>query len=144
MEDLLKWGFVQHRFDPCLFMLRKSDSDFTLVCLYVDDMSVTFTDSEGNSTAYKSFTDQLMKRYRCSQSDDRDVYLGIRIRRTAPGHYSMDQERYTVTLLKKYAQWANGKPIKTSYNATPSSDARRKTPLPRLTVLQRTRRRKRC
>ena len=20
MEDLLKWGFVQHRFDPCLFM----------------------------------------------------------------------------------------------------------------------------
>ena len=129
MEDLLKWGFVQHRFDPCLFMLRKSDSDYTLVCLYVDDMSVTFTNSEGNSNAYKSFTDQLMKRYRCSQSDDRDVYLGIRIRRTAPGHYSMDQERYTVTLLKKYAQWANGKPIKTSYNATPSSDARRKKPL---------------
>ena len=89
MEDLLKWGFIQHRFDPCLFMLRKSDSDYTLVCLYVADMSVTYTNSVGNSTAYDSFMDQLMKRYRCSQSDDRDVYLGIRIRRTAPGHYSM-------------------------------------------------------
>ena len=66
MDDLLKWGFVQHRFDPCLFMLRTSDSDYTLVCLYVDDMSATCTNSEGNKTAYDSFITKLMERYSCS------------------------------------------------------------------------------
>ena len=123
MEDLLRWGFVQHRFDPCLFMYRQSATDYCLVCLYVDDMSMTYK----GEIARQHFLHELNQRYTCSQSDDRDVYLGIRIRRTAPGHYSMDQERYTVTLLKKYGCKIHE--MKTRFRGAPSSDARRKVPL---------------
>ena len=127
-NDLLSWGFVQHRFDPCLFMKRNSETDYCIVALYVDDMSITTTKA-GNQKAYDSLIKSLTARYKCSPADDRNVYLGIRINKTGPGHYSMDQERYVVDLLKKYGFSLPEVNVRKYGNMTPSSVGSRETPL---------------
>ena len=127
-NDLLSWGFVQHRFDPCLFMKRNSETDYCIVALYVDDMSITTTKA-GNQKAYDSLIKSLTARYKCSPADDRNVYLGIRINKTGPGHYSMDQERYVVDLLKKYGFNLPEVNVRKYGNMTPSSVGSRETPL---------------
>lgn len=111
-KNLLGWGFSRSTFDPCLFY-KKKGKDMVYICLYVDDNGCYRTKG---SKIYEDFCKKVNQRYKASISDDKDVYLGMRFRRTAPFHYSIDQERYCVDAMKAYGFWGNTKEAHTPSN----------------------------
>ena len=114
------WGWTRHKHDPCLIMKRISATDYCIICLYVDDTSMYHPKG---SKVFSELLEQVGKKYSYSCRDDADVFLGLRIRRTHPFHYSIDQERFVLDAAQTY-----GFPS-TAYQDTPSSKARRDDPL---------------
>jgi len=69
---LLAGGFIQSKFDPCLFMKWPSPTEFIFFVLHVDDLAVVST-----STAHlQALIDYLSLQYEITHGP-LDVYLGI-------------------------------------------------------------------
>jgi len=97
---LIKWGFVKSPADPCCFLHQTADNDYCILCLFVDDFSITSTRKSTKSR--DKFFKNLNKEYNTSIADDKDVYLGIRCRRLAPHAMFLDQEPYVEDFLHMY------------------------------------------
>ena len=95
-----EWGFKQSTADPCCFFHKTADDDWAVICLFVDDFSITSTRSSTKSRDH--FFQKLKAAYKTSKADDSNVYLNIRCRRLAPHTYFLDQEPYVIDLLHLY------------------------------------------
>ena len=71
------WGFVQSPADPCCFIHQTSNEDYCVLCLFVDDFSITSTKNHTKSRDH--FFNRLNEHYKTSEADDQNVYLGIRV-----------------------------------------------------------------
>ena len=110
-----EWGFQQSIADACMFSHHTSLKDFCILCLFVDDFSITST--RGHTKSRDHFIKQLNKVYKTSRSDDSNVYLGIRCRRLATHQMFLDQELYVTQFLHAYG-FSNTRPV-----STPTSGA---------------------
>ena len=120
-RDLVEqWGWTRHLHDPCLLMKRRSETDYCIICLYVDDTSMYHPKG---SKVFEELLEQVGEKYSYSCRDDADVFLGLRIRRPQDFHYSIDQERFVLDAAETYGF------SRTVYKDTPSSKARRDDPL---------------
>ena len=98
-----KFGWVAHNYDPCLFLRSTSPTDYAIIALYVDDCSITHTAGNGNNKTFEKLKRDVSEaNYGFSMRDDSDIFLGLRIRKTAPYRYSIDQERYILDAAKAY------------------------------------------
>ena len=83
-EGLLKAGFKQSNYDPCLFMKGK-----VLLTLYVDDAAIF--------SPYKDEIDKVIKHlqkdYVLTDEGDLKDYLGVRFEKRADGSIKMHQNR---------------------------------------------------
>ena len=127
-----EWGFEQSPADPCCFIhqTRKQArtakttsnlaSDFCIICLFVDDFSITSTRTSTKSRDH--FFEQLNKKYTTSKADDDNVYLGIRCRRLAPHTMFLDQQPYVEDFLHMYG-FTNCRSVSTPTSGLPLTKA---------------------
>ena len=97
---LLEWGFIQSTADPCMFHHEHSPNDYAVLCLFVDDFSITSTRLSTKSR--DSFFKRLTAKFQTSRADDNNVYVGIRCRQLAKHLRFLDQERYVIDMLHLY------------------------------------------
>ena len=83
-----------------------------LISLYVDDILIAGSDLKEIEKIKKEFT----TRYEMKDLGELAFYLGMRVTRTAE-LISVDQERYTLDVLKKYEDLLRGLENK-NYNRT--------------------------
>ena len=112
---LIKWGFKQSIADPCCFRHEHSPIDFSVLCLFVDDFSITSTRSSTKSR--DMFFDKLTTAFKTSRADDNNVYIGIRCRQLAAHLRLLDQERYVIDMLHLYG-FSNLRPVATPCSGT--------------------------
>ena len=112
---LLKWGFKQSYADPCCFRHNYSPHDYCVLCLFVDDFSITSTRSSTKSR--DMFFKRLTTKFKTSSADDNNVYIGIRCRQLAAHLRFLDQERFVVDLLHLYG-FENLRPVATPCSGT--------------------------
>ena len=89
-------GFKQSILDNCLFIKNAGDDTY-LISLYVDDILIAGSNLAEIEKIKKIFT----ARYEMKDLGDLEFYLGVRVTRTAD-YIAVDQERYTLDVLKKY------------------------------------------
>jgi len=97
---LLKWGFMQSSADPCNFRHETSTNDYAVICLFVDDFSITSTRLSTKSR--DNFFNKLTTAFKTSKADDNNVYIGIRCRQLGKHLRFLDQERYVIDMLHMY------------------------------------------
>ena len=97
---LLEWGFKQSTADPCMFHHEHCSNDYAILCLFVDDFSITSTRLSTKSR--DNFFKRLTATFKTSQADDNNVYVGIRCRQLAKHLRFLDQERYVIDMLHLY------------------------------------------
>ena len=115
---LKKWGFQQSPADPCCFLHQTNKNDYCVLCLFVDDFSITSTRKSTKSR--DMFFDKLSSTYKTSKADDSNVYLGIRCRQLAPHTMYLDQEPYVKDFLHMYG-FINLRPVSTPTSGLPLS-----------------------
>ena len=113
---LKKWGFNQSPADPCCFVHQTDINDYGVICLFVDDFSITSTRTSTKSR--DMFFKNLSEKYKTSKADDSNVYLGIRCRRLAPHVMFLDQEPYVKDFLHMYG-FADLRPVSTPTSGLP-------------------------
>ena len=112
---LLKWGFKQSSADPCNFRHETSTNDYAVICLFVDDFSITST--RLSSKSRDNFFNKLTTAFKTSQADDNNVYIGIRCRQLGEHLRFLDQERYVIDMLHMYG-FSNLRPASTPTSGT--------------------------
>ena len=115
---LMKWGFKQSPADPCCFIHQTNENDYCVLCLFVDDFSITSTRKSTKSR--DMFFKNLRSTYKTSKADDDNVYLGIRCRRLAPHTMFLDQEPYVKDFLHMYG-FTDLRPASTPTSGLPLS-----------------------
>ena len=113
-----EWGFKQSIADPCMFYHNTSKKDYCILCLFVDDFSITST--RGHTKSRDLFLKRLNQIYKTSRSDDSNVYLGIRCRRLGPHKIFLDQELYVIQFLHAYG-FSQVRPASTPTSGAPLS-----------------------
>ena len=92
-------GFKPTRADPCIYIKRKSSTDFVMACIHVDDIGFA-----GTSTALvdKTIVD-LSKLYDLTIQPDMSSYLGMNISRDRPNRTMyVSQPGYLDTILQRF------------------------------------------
>ena len=83
--------FTQHRSENCLYLRSNpKDGSHCLICLYVDDMIVTYT----NKSIFDAFLTKLRATFKIIHSDGLSRTLGFQIERTVDGNIFMHQSKY--------------------------------------------------
>ena len=95
-----QWSFTQSAADPCMFYHYKDKDDYCVLCLFVDDFSITSTRVKTSSR--DTFMKSIKQQFKTSQSDDNNVYLGIRCRRLGPHKMFLDQSLYVKDFVHMY------------------------------------------
>ena len=89
-------GFKQSKNDSCLYMLRVNGK-FVNVVIHVDDFAVFHNDAALCASVYAKLDDRFkMKRGPLT------YFLGMRVCKHMDGSYSLDQEKYTNAILKRF------------------------------------------
>ena len=113
-----KWNFTQSAADPCMFFHYTSKDDYCVLCLFVDDFSITSTRTHTKSR--DTFMKLIQEKFHTSKSDDDNVYLGIRCRRLGPHKIFLDQSLYIEDFLHMYG-FKNVRPVATPTSGLPLS-----------------------
>ena len=113
-----KWNFTQSSADPCMFFHYTSKNDYCVLCLFVDDFSITSTRTHTKSR--DTFMKLLQEQFNTSKSDDDNVYLGIRCRRLGPHKIFLDQSLYIEDFLHMYG-FKDVRPVATPTSGHPLS-----------------------
>ena len=100
-------GFERSRSEPSLYVKKGGTQDFLIVCLYVDDLIYTGT----NSAMLEEFKKAMMKEYEMTDLGLMRYFLGIQVRQSKEGIF-ISQEKYLEDLLKKF-RMSNCKPVST-------------------------------
>ena len=92
-------NFTQLRTEHCLYIrTNPKDGSYCLICLYVDDMIVTYT----NKSMFDSFLVKLRATFKITHSDELSSTLGFQIERTVDGGIFMHQAKYISDVLKRF------------------------------------------
>ncbi|KAK8948569.1 hypothetical protein KSP39_PZI005174 [Platanthera zijinensis] len=95
-EYLISKGFIKTKHDPSLY-LKQIGNDVIYVCIYVDDLIVTGT----NTTMIKVFKSEMEGKYEMTDLGLLHFFLGFQITQTATG-ILISQEKYATDLLKRF------------------------------------------
>ena len=77
-------GFKQLQCEKCLYIKQNSDGSYMLVCMYVDDLVVAYS----NRSMFDSFIAKVKSRFKITQTDSLQKTLGFQIERTKTGGWS--------------------------------------------------------
>ena len=100
-------GFERSRSEPSLYVKKRGTQDFLIVCLYVDDLIYTST----NTAMLEEFKKAMMKEYEMTDLGLMRYFLGIQVQQSN-GEIFISQEKYLEDLLKKF-RMSNCKPVTT-------------------------------
>ncbi|CAL8991140.1 unnamed protein product [Prunus brigantina] len=92
---LLKEGFTNDPICPCVF-IKKSESGFAIVAVYVDDMNLIGTPEDLQKTA-----DYLKREFEMKDLGKTKYCLGLQIEHSADGTL-VHQSNYTEKVLKRF------------------------------------------
>jgi hypothetical protein len=102
VKFITELGFRQTVSDNCLFV-RKTDSEITLLSLYVDDILIASNKSDVINELKLSFT----SRYDMKDLGEVNHYLGMRVTRSSDG-IKIDQESYSEDILRRFSFLLDG------------------------------------
>lgn len=106
---LLSGGFRYNNADKCIY--SKSNSKYVvIICLYVDDMIIVSTTSEGVAETKK----YLSSKFKMKDLGEVDTILGIKVKRHSGG-FALSQSHYVEKILNKY-QHLNVKEVGTPFD----------------------------
>ena len=89
----------QLRTENCLYLHPSpKDGSYRLICLYVDNMIVTYT----NKSIVYVFLTKLRATFKITHSDELNCTLGFQIERTLDGGIFMHQSKYISYVLKRF------------------------------------------
>ena len=111
-------GYVQSKFDPCLFT-RINESETTYICLFVDDTYVFSNQPEHMDT----FVTSMRKYYQVTLDTKGNSFLGIQFSRQDDGSTILTQPKLLNKLLKEYPSVGRKYTQDHPYGPTPSRDA---------------------
>ncbi|KAK6124484.1 hypothetical protein DH2020_041765 [Rehmannia glutinosa] len=94
-EYLSKEGYKNDTICPCVF-IKRSDTGFAIIAVYVDDMNLIGTPEELFNAA-----EYLKKEFEVKDLGKTKLYLGLQIKQCQEGIY-ISQSKYTKELLKKF------------------------------------------
>ena len=94
---LTSLGFKQSINDTCLYTLNYSDGRFVRLLVHVDDFAVFHNDS----VLCKSVFNKLNKTFKL-KCGPLSFFLGMRVCHYLDGSYSLDQENYALSILKRF------------------------------------------
>jgi hypothetical protein len=96
-------GFRQLQIEKCLYIKKKSDGSYMLVCMYVDDLVIAYSDR----SMLDSFLAKVKTKFKITQSDTLQKTLGFQIERTRDGGVFMHQKSYIDDVLKRFGMEAS-------------------------------------
>jgi hypothetical protein len=73
--------FKINKVDKCVYVKKKKDNGYVIVCLYVDDMQIL----SSNNHVIKSTKNMIIKNFNMKDLDITDVIIGIKNYRTFDG-----------------------------------------------------------
>ena len=111
-------GYVQSKFDPCLFM-RINESETTYICLFVDDTYVFSNKPEHMDT----FVTSMRKYYQVTLDMKGYSFQGIQFSRQDDGSTILTQPKLLNKLLKEYPSVGRKYTQDHPYGPTPTRDA---------------------
>jgi hypothetical protein len=91
-------GFRQLQIEKCLYIKQKSDGSYMIVCMYVDDLVIAYSDKG----MLDSFTNKIKTKFKITQSDSLQKTLGFQIERTREGGVFMHQKSYITDVVKRF------------------------------------------
>lgn len=94
-EYLLKEGFKNNQISPCVF-IKRSQSGFAIIAVYVDDLNIIGTPNELERTAK-----YLMKEFEMKDLGKTKFCLGLQIEHLKNGIF-VHQSSYTERVLKRF------------------------------------------
>lgn len=97
-DFLLSEGFEQSTADPCYLVKYWPDGSWIRLLFYVDDCAY----GGSNDAIEKVFEKMISGRYQIDFHGELHWFLQMRVHRYADYSYSIDQNRYTQNILKKY------------------------------------------
>ena len=115
-NSLVKEGYLQSKFDPCLFY-RVNEDEVTYVCLFVDDTFV-FSNSQHN---LNKFLRSMEKYYQVSLDTTAESFLGVHFNHLNDGSVVMTQPKLMQKVLKEYPKIERYVSKKHPYGPTPSA-----------------------
>ena len=104
---LIENGFTKSPSEPSLYIKTQGQQDFLILCLYVDDLIYTST----NSTMIEKFKKAMMSKFEMTDLGPMKYFLGMQVKQS-PGQIFLSQEKYADDLLKKFSM-TNCKPVAT-------------------------------
>jgi len=90
-------GFERSANEPTLYFKRQGESDFLVVCLYVDDI-IYMGSSESLILEFKSC---MMKTFEMTDLGLLHYFLGLEVKQAAYGIF-ISQQKYAMDLLKRH------------------------------------------
>jgi len=124
-DSLKKEGYMQSKFDPCLFY-RVNESEVTYICLFVDDTYV-FSNKPEHMDAFVS---RMQKYYQVTLDIKGDSFLGIQFTRQTDGSTTLTQPKLLNKLLKEYPSLGRKYTQDHPYGPMPSRDQQAIGPSP--------------
>ena len=119
-------GFKQAECDNALFIKKENDGSLTKMLVYIDD-SLYFNTKE-NQQLIQKFEDELQSCFKVQLQCDAHRFLSMRITRNQNGNYTIDQSRYTKSIVKKFLGVTNAKvtnrPLPSEWEASKSQESR--------------------
>lgn len=100
-------GFLQEiGFSKCVsehgvYIRNETDSDFLLICLYVDDLLVTGSDKKEIDQIKR----RMMEEFEMSDLGKLSYFLGMELTDTSDGGVMLHQSKYAADLLKRFNMW---------------------------------------
>jgi hypothetical protein len=110
-DKLTKLGFIQSKFDECIFYYGN-----TIFLVYTDDTVLVGPD-EGE---IEKIVRTLSKNFKVEDQGDLSDYLGVNIERRKDGKIGMTQPTLTLSILKDVGLWENGRKNQATSRTTPA------------------------
>ena len=117
-EWLLEAGFIQSQCQMSIYYKYAPDGSKIVVLSYVDDCVYWYT----SECLGKRFVDTLEKIFHMNFLGYTHLFMSIRFSQMKDHSISIDQARYTTSIVARYLDTATVKKIKKFYNTTLPSD----------------------
>ena len=98
IEFLKTEGFQAVQNDPCVYKNRAADNELTYILFWVDDIIV----ASNTLTSINRTKQKLSQKFSMDDRGELRWFLGIDFSRLDNGNYSMSQERYVDSILKRF------------------------------------------
>ncbi|KAK4406308.1 Retrovirus-related Pol polyprotein from transposon TNT 1-94 [Sesamum angolense] len=104
-EYLIKKGFCHNQISPCLF-IKRTESGFVIIALYVDDLNII-----GSPEEIRQAADYLKSEFKMKDLSTTKYYLGLQFEHTKSGIF-IHQSNYIEKVLKRF-HMNNAHPLST-------------------------------